>query len=235
MTYSSRVLHAYHISQTPSPRNVIFIGETGSGKSSVINLIAGHNHAAVSPDAMPCTSNFTSYDVSIGGKSYRLWDTPGLNEASGFSKLFRRKSLVTGSLKRFLQERRRRGELDLLVFCVKGGRAHAAMSKAYTTFCCATRRTAIPVVIAITHLERVQPTMEAWWQDNERRLGNLGFLFDGHACLTCLSPHHRRWASQQDICALISAEYPQLRQAWSTSTLSDREYLGDPKNGCVVS
>jgi predicted GTPase len=227
------MLHAHYISQTPSPRNVVFIGETGSGKSSVINLIAGRDHTVVSPDATPCTSNFASYDVSIKGNPYRLWDTPGLNEASGFFKSFRRKTLVTGSLKGFLQEKRRRGELDLLVFCVRGGRAHTAMSRAYTIFCRATRRIAIPVVIAITHLERVQPTMEAWWQNNERELGDLGLLFDGHACLTCLSPHHRRRASQQDICALISTEFPQLRQA--RSTLSDREYLVDPNNGCVVS
>ena len=189
----------------------------------------------VSPDATPCTSNFPSYDVSVRGRPYRLWDTPGLNEATGFFKLFRRKSSMIGSLKRFLQERRRRGELDLLVFCVRGGRAHGAMSKAYTTFCLTTRRIAIPVVIAITHLERAQPTMETWWQNNERELGKLGLLFDGHACLTCLSPHHRRWASQQDICALISAEYPQLKPASGWSTLSDREYLDDPDKGCVVS
>lgn len=183
----------------------------------------------MSPDARPCTSDFACYDVPIGEGTYRLWDTPGLNDASSFAgRLFRRKTLVTGSLKRFLQDRHRLGELDLLVLCVRGSRASEAMSRTYRIFCRTTRRIA-PVVIVITHLERVQPTMEAWWQDNERRLGELGFVFDGYACLTCLSPHHRRWASQQDIRHLISAEY--RPRAWSM--LSDREYLSGP-DGCVV-
>lgn len=186
----------------------------------------------VSSDAAPCTSDFTPYDVPIKGKPYRLWDTPGLNVASGLKLLRRRKTSTIGSLKGFLRERYRRGELELLVFCVQGGRARAAMSKAYKIFCRATRHIAIPVVIAITHLERVQPTMDAWWQDNERRLRDLGLFFDGYACLTCLSPHHRRWASQQDIRALISAEYPQPKRA--LSALSVREYLDDPNARCMV-
>ncbi|KAF8557970.1 hypothetical protein OG21DRAFT_77987 [Imleria badia] len=211
-----------------APRNIVFIGETGSGKSSVINLIADHNHAVVSPDAMPCTSDFSVYDVTIERRRYMLWDTPGLNVPSSIGRLFRRQTSAIGSIRRFLQERHRRGELDLLVYCVRGSRASDAMSRAYKLFCHTTRRIAIPVVIAITHLERAQPTMEAWWQDNERRLGDLGLVFDGHACLTCLSPHHRRWASQRDIRLLISAEH----RPRALSTLSDREYLNDP--GCVV-
>ena len=212
-------------------RNVIFIGETGSGKSSIINLIAGCNHAAVSPDVTPCTNAFALYDVSIRGRTYRLWDTPGLSETSR-STLFGQSSQMTEhSLKRFLQARRRRGELDLLVLCVRGGRAHQAMSRIYKTFCSTSRRIGIPVVIAVTHLERVQPAMDYWWPNNERELTSLGLLFDGYACLTCLSPHHRRWASQQDICALISAEFPQPKEA--LSLLSDQEYLDDP-SGCAI-
>lgn len=214
------------VSQT---RNIVFIGETGSGKSSVINLIAGHDRAVVSPDAAPCTTNFASYEVSIGGRTYRLWDTPGLNEPSGFRFKFRRSSSTKVSIKRFLQERYRREELDLLVLCVRGNRAHEGMSRAYKIFCRATRQFATPVVIALTHLERQQPTMETWWQKNERMLGDLGLVFDGHVCITCLSSHHRRWASQQEVLGLISREY----QRRPRSTISDQEYLNDPR-GCVV-
>lgn len=203
----------------------------GSGKSSIINLIAGRDCAVVSPDLTPCTGSFAPYDVSVDGRAYRLWDTPGLPETSGFP-LFRQSSRMTEhSLKSFLQERRRRGELDLLVLCVRGGRAHEAMSRIYKIFCSTSRRIAIPVVIAVTHLERVQPAMDYWWPSNERELTSLGLLFDGYACLTCLSPHHRRWASQQVICALISAEFPQPKEA--LSLLSDREYLDDP-SGCAI-
>jgi len=216
-------------------RHVVFIGETGSGKSSVINLIAGRECATVSPDAMPCTGDFASYEVSMEERTYRLWDTPGLNKpASGFlnlkSMFGRRATSTTGSLKRFLQERHRHGELDLLVFCVQGGRASEGMSKAYRMFCHATRQIGIPVVIAITRLEKTQPTMDVWWDENEGSLGNLGLIFDGQACITCLLHHHRRWASQQEIRFLISKE---SQRASSRPGLSDQEYLDDDK-GCVV-
>ena len=191
----------------------------------------------MSPDATPCTSTFASYEVSIGGETYRLWDTPGLAETSGF-QLFRQSARAAeDSVKRFLQERRRREELDLLVLCVRAlgeGKTIEKMSRIYKIFCSASRQMAIPVVIAVTHLERAQPSMEAWWQINARQWGNLGLLFDGHACLTCLSPHHRRWASQQDICALISAEYPQLQRTGSTLGTIEQEYLDDPNRGCTI-
>jgi len=187
----------------------------------------------VSPDVKPCTSAFTSYEVVLEGRTYRLWDTPGLNEPSRWDRILKRRSSrssTVDSLKRFLQERHRRGEVDLLVLCVRGSRATSAMSNAYKVVCHATRRIA-PVVIAITCLEKAQPTMDAWWQENERRFGNLGLVFDGQACLTCLSPHHRRRASQEEIRVLISAEY-RPRAAWSMA--SERDYLNDLRGGCVV-
>ncbi|KAN0087966.1 hypothetical protein V8E55_006587 [Tylopilus felleus] len=208
-------------------RNVIFIGETGSWKSSVINLIAGRNLAMVSPDLGPCTTKFSHYDVSIEGEAYRLWDTPGLNGTPTF-RSFLASNPSTQSLRQFLQERHQFGELDLLVFCVQGNRAINAISSIYNIFCRPTRRIA-PVIIAVTHLERQQPIMEAWWRNNERSLGDLGCVFDGYACLTCVSPHHRRWASQEGIRSLISAPY-RPRAGWS---LSSEEYLSDEK-GCTI-
>jgi hypothetical protein len=59
------------------PRNVVVCGETGAGKSSLINLIAGRVVAETSPDAPPCTTIHPSYDVMIEGQSFRLWDTEG--------------------------------------------------------------------------------------------------------------------------------------------------------------
>ena len=205
----------------PQMRHVVFIGESGAGKSSVINLFADRECVATSSDATPCTRDFIPVDVSIDGITYRLWDTPGLTEASGWIS----RSSNVGPLERFLQERYRSGELDILVFCVRGSRASEALPRPYKTFGRTSRQFAIPVVLVITHLERKQPTMDAWWQDNERNLANLGLAFDGHACLTCLPAHHRRWASQQDIRFLISA----VHRRGSTSLDSSAEYLSARK------
>ena len=183
-------------------RHVVFIGEIGSGKSSVINLFANRNLATVSPDAEPCTRNFASYETIVDGKRYMLWDTPGTDPAtSGFG--ISRRSTRNDSLRLFLQERHRLEGLDLIVLCVRGGMALEGMSRVHRLFCREFRRFTIPVVVAITHLEREQPTMDVWWQHNERKLAKLGLVFDGYACLTCLASHYRGWALQQDIRSLI--------------------------------
>ena len=172
----------------------------------------------VSPDAEICTRDFASYEVIVAGRRYTLWDTPGTDPAtSGFG--ISRRSTRNGSLRRFLQERYRLQELDLIVLCVRGGNALESMSRVYKLPCRQYRRLTIPVVIAITHLERKQPMMDGWWQDNERELVELGLAFDGYACLTCLPFSHRRWASQRDIRSLISAEcrtseFSTYRRAW---------------------
>ncbi|KAF8123358.1 hypothetical protein EV363DRAFT_1180290, partial [Boletus edulis] len=205
--------------------NVIFIGETGSGKSSIINLFADRDHAAVSNDSGPCTTHFVSSEVTVEGRTYRLWDTPGFNQATNLG-LLRRFTHASGSpLSRFLRDRYSCGELDLLVLCVAGNRAHAGMSRVYKLLCRETRRTT-PVVIAVTHLEKFQPTMDAWWQNNEKELASRGMLFDGHACLTCLLPHRLRGTSQQAIRRLISNEYQRPAKGEGC--------LNDPGNSCMI-
>lgn len=185
----------------------------------------------VSPDAAPCTVESDSYEFEMDGRTYRLWDTPGLNKPSGFLKSVfgRRATSTTGSIKKFLQKRHQDREFDLLVLCVQGGRTSEGMSRAYEMFCLATRQIGIPVVIAITCLEKMQPTMDVWWDRNEGSLGNLGLIFDGQACITCLLDHHRRPASQREIRLLISKEYSQR----ASSRMSDQEYLNG-KGRCVV-
>ena len=229
-------LHSCRARPQSDRRNVIFIGETGSGKSSVINLIAGRNLAEVSSDAAPCTRDFAYYDVPLeleGAPGMcRLWDTPGLNGTSRFRSFRASNPPIPSipSLRRFLQERYRSGELDLLVFCAQGNRASSnVISKYYNTFCRPTRRIAVPVVIAVTHLERQQPTMDAWWHNNERSLGDLGCVFDGYACLTCMSFHHRGCASYEAIRSLISAQYPSP----AGRSLSPVEYINDEKV-CII-
>ncbi|KAF8123355.1 P-loop containing nucleoside triphosphate hydrolase protein, partial [Boletus edulis] len=215
-------------------RNVIFMGETGSGKSSIINLIAGHNRAAVSNDGMPCTVHFMPYEVSLEGRTYLLWDTPGLTKASeSKSRSFRRLRVTQVpeySLESFLQERCRREELDLFVLCMQGNRVSAETLRIYEIFCRAGRQTTIPLVVAVTRLERIKPTMDAWWQNNEKELAKRSMVFDGHACVTCLSPHQLRSASQQAIHRLISSEY----QPRARPPLEKEESPDNSGRGCTI-
>ena len=60
--------------------NIILFGETGVGKSSVINLIAEKPIAEVSPDVDGCTMNSKEYSFDVLTRRIRLWDTVGLEE-----------------------------------------------------------------------------------------------------------------------------------------------------------
>jgi predicted GTPase len=54
---------------------VIVFGETGAGKSSVINMLAGTVVADTPRNAIGCTCENKCYPVSIHGNTFDLWDT----------------------------------------------------------------------------------------------------------------------------------------------------------------
>ncbi|KIK99092.1 hypothetical protein PAXRUDRAFT_30732 [Paxillus rubicundulus Ve08.2h10] len=206
------------------PRNVVFIGDIGAGKSSIINLIADANLARTSNDAAACTTEIVYYEVTIRDRMYRLWDTPGLNAPSRF-----RFSVPAPerALKLFLRKKHLARELDLLVFCVRSGRTHKSMENAYTTFCKTTRQIAAPVVIAVTCLEKMQPAMDTWWVQNGKKLEQKGLVFDGHVCVTCL-PHPRRESARQEIHYLLANDFQ-----WEPSDAGSEGYL-DSSGRCVI-
>ncbi|KAF8840481.1 kinase-like protein [Paxillus ammoniavirescens] len=209
------------INQSSQPhdrsRNIVFFGETGAGKSSTINLIAGSSVARTSNDTESCTRVSTCHKTTIRSEAFNLWDTRGLRE-SLFHSLFKRSS--EGELKKFLRERHDKGEIDLLVYCVRGSRAKEAQVKNYKTFCAVTRRLAAPVVIVVTSLER-ENNMEDWWERNESSLRKLGMEFDGHACITALPDHPRETESRTTLHDLITRDYP-----WQAAC--DGSYFGSP-------
>lgn len=64
------------------PVNLLLIGRTGAGKSSVINTLFQSQQAQV--DVLPSTDKIESYHwESITGDSLTLWDTPGYEQVSG--------------------------------------------------------------------------------------------------------------------------------------------------------
>ncbi|KAF8552532.1 hypothetical protein OG21DRAFT_114931 [Imleria badia] len=184
-------------------RNIVFFGETGTGKSSAINLLLGTGACArVSNDSQPCTQTGTHYETTLNGTKCNLWDTRGLGEGrSFFQALFGGGSET--ELKKFLKERHLNDEIDLLVYCVRGSRATDALVKYYNNFCAITRRLVAPVAIMVTRLER-EKDMEDWWSRNSSRFKELEMEFDDHVCITTLPQHPRLAESREKLAALIT-------------------------------
>jgi hypothetical protein len=62
------------------PINILLVGRTGAGKSSLINLLFQADLAAV--DVLPSTDQIQSYEWQADGEKLVLWDTPGYEQVN---------------------------------------------------------------------------------------------------------------------------------------------------------
>ncbi|KAG9316432.1 P-loop containing nucleoside triphosphate hydrolase protein [Chiua virens] len=163
------------------PQNIVIFGETGSGKSSLVNLIMGQNVAATSYGTDGCTLDSSLYEIDTKKYHLRIYDTVGLNEPQlgaehYLSAIEKAHKLIT--------DLNNAGGVHLLVFCVRGGRITATTQHNYRLFyeflCCRM----VPVALVITNLESETP-MEGWWQRNSQEFTRFGINVTAHACVTC--------------------------------------------------
>ena len=154
----------------PSIRhNIIVFGETGAGKSSVINMLCGSNKATVSSSASGCTLSSTGYEGTIGDQLFTFWDTAGLNEGD-LGKVPDMKAAV--SLFHLLHKLK--GGVSLLVFCMKAPRVTEASRKNWDFFGNLLCDRRVPVVLAITYLD--QEDTDSWWSKNEAHFLKNGIM-----------------------------------------------------------
>jgi predicted GTPase len=61
----------------------LLIGQSGGGKSSLINYLAGGARlAAVTDSGSSCTKENMSFDVTLYDKKLRIFDTQGFNDTA---------------------------------------------------------------------------------------------------------------------------------------------------------
>jgi len=159
--------------------NVVVFGETGVGKSSLINMITGTACASVSSAAVGCTFESVPYDAELSGRKYRLWDTVGLNEGEQGNVSADRAIESLQELVLNLQS----GGVSLLVYCIRGSRLRDIVKINYDIFSKVICGGQVPIVIAVTGLEN-EDNMEDWWTDNAVDFGDREMHFAGHACIT---------------------------------------------------
>ncbi|KIJ19190.1 hypothetical protein PAXINDRAFT_52964, partial [Paxillus involutus ATCC 200175] len=142
--------------------HIMLFGETGVGKSSLINLLTGWHAAEVSPNFGACTMDAKEYQFQLGPTIIRLWDTVGLEEPEKGPNGYE------GAIEKAIQLIRRlnaTGGISLFLFCMRGNRITATTQSNYRLFYEVLGKKEVPVALAITHLER-ERVMEEWWSRN---------------------------------------------------------------------
>ncbi|KAH7888529.1 P-loop containing nucleoside triphosphate hydrolase protein [Phlebopus sp. FC_14] len=166
--------------QESHSHNVLLFGETGVGKSSVINMLVGKEVAEVSSGATGCTFSCERYETNLNGRGFVLWDTIGLNEGD-FGRI------PPDDAERRLKTLMRTVEdgLSLLIYVIRGTRYREILRINYDLFYRGLCGGRVPVVVVITGLENEQ-SMDSWWYENKDVLGRNGMEFKDKACVTTI-------------------------------------------------
>lgn len=166
-------------------KNVVIIGQTGAGKSSLINMLCPGANAPTSNDTTGCTHVEREYRCDLGDRySCQVHDTIGLEEGRwGFLWAPKAERRLTAYLKKMNSK----GPY-LLVYCIPAGRGLLKKSdgRKYQKFKSAVGKN-VPVVVVVTHLENFRGPFSSWWSNNVDKLKAVGIPVDTrHACITTL-------------------------------------------------
>lgn len=214
-----------------SPKNIVVFGESGVGKSSLINLIAGRSIAATSSGAKGCTFHHKKYELQLDDALYAIWDTAGLDEGTYGTVPA---EIAEENLKRLLRDLTRANGVHLLMYCVRASRLRKTLLSNYNLFYSAICRKKVPIVIVVTGLENYEEQMADWWAANETEFATLKMHFDGHACVTTLNADkvnspilkQRCHVSRQAVLSLVAStcardRWRTERDDWVSAALAD--------------
>lgn len=129
------------------PLRLLVAGQTSAGKSSLVNALAAEAKAAV--DALPATRSFAGYELSrTGMPPVMVVDSPGLMTAADRAPLAQEAD-----------------DCDLVLWVVAANRAdreadRAAIAAIRTYFAERPHRRAPPIVVVLTHIDRLRPLSE---------------------------------------------------------------------------
>ncbi|KAJ3521892.1 hypothetical protein NMY22_g12122 [Coprinellus aureogranulatus] len=169
-----------------APRNIVFFGETGVGKSAIVNMLLEFSGkqlnagaATVSSAAEGCTASSTGYSCHMNGNTYVLWDTAGMVEGDFGHVTAKEAEERLAELLCKMPD----GGISLLVYCIRGRRLRPIVKQHYDLFFQEICGGQIPLLLVVTGLEN-EVNMEDWWVRNEGDFIRHGIKVQGCACIT---------------------------------------------------
>jgi hypothetical protein len=200
----------------PQMVNIVIFGATGAGKSSVINLMAGRQVARTSPDQERCTLDWEEYTISFdNGTRYQVFDTVGLQEPRPESGEYLTAITNADDL---IDALKKRGGINLLLFCVRVGRVTATMQSNYRLFFEFFCQEKVPLALVVTGLEREPGDMEDWYTRNGGIFEEYDIHSVRHVCITAATAidgrHRVRYEeSRRSVRSVVEAHY--LAEGWT--------------------
>jgi energy-coupling factor transporter ATP-binding protein EcfA2 len=162
---------------TAYQHNIVLFGETGAGKSSIVNMLVGNAAAQISGGGRGCTLESHGYDFSIGARKYRIHDTAGLNEGEAGRVPTNDAIVKLCKLLYALND-----GVALLVFCLRAPRIRDSVKYNWSLFYDIICRRKVPIVVVVTCLE-AEEDMDAWCHrgDNRGLFQEYGMSFNAIA------------------------------------------------------
>ena len=98
--------------------NIVVLGNTGSGKSALLNMFAGKENAfkvglSINPETKFTTSQIHNYNGTANGYTLRLIDTQGLSDGGGPDREVEHINDMIEAIKQF-------SDIDLFIICLDG-------------------------------------------------------------------------------------------------------------------
>jgi len=160
--------------------NIVLVGETGAGKSSIINMIAGVDIAETSNGAASCTFDHHDYTLPVHDQYFKIFDTMGLNEGDRGTVGH---TAAIAKLYQFITHLD--GQINLLVFCMRGPRIKDATHQNWKLFHEIMCEKKVPTVLVVTGLEN-EDSLDSWWWNNKENFERHDIRPDDTACITAI-------------------------------------------------